>query len=204
MAKDLAKRSGSATASKQAQASAAKDRLKAELMERGLARMLGTETEKTVLGDTSRVIFALATFARSSWDRAKGLQRAMFEAAAGNLEMKFAFYASERANGVRPCRISKRWITDPGDMAGLIERAECHCGCYLDVSAVLAQAEKEAKDQALRAVIIVADAFHDTEDGLTEAAVSATRLRRAGTQVFLLQLGDDPDTTRRLQYFAKV
>jgi len=203
MAKDLAKRSGSATAPKQAQASAAKDRLKAELMERGLARILGTETEKTAPG-TPRVIFAVATFARSSWDRAKGLQRAMFEAAAGNLEMKFAFYASERADGVRPCRISKRWIADPGDMAGLLGQAECCCGCFLDVSAVLAQAVKEAKDQPLRAVVIVGDAFHDTEDGLAEAAISATRLRRAGTQVFLLQLGDDPDTTRRLQYLAKV
>src|SRR5262249_19614232 len=114
------------------------------------------------------------------------------------------FYASERADGVRRCRITTRWISDPDDMAGLIDRAEGHCGCYLDISAVLAQAEKEAKDRPFRAVVIVADAFHDTEDGLTEAAISATRLRRAGTQVFFLQLGDDLATTHKLQYLARI
>src|SRR5215472_18822482 len=162
-------------------------------MEDAVAGVLGTEDKKTVPG-TPRVIFAVANFARSSWDRAKVLQREMFKAAAGGgLEMKFAFYAPERANGKRPCRISTCWITDPDDMAAFIDERECCCGCYLDVSTVLAQAEKEAKDRPLRATVIVADALHDTEDGLTEAAISATRLHRAGTRVFLLQLGDDPD-----------
>jgi len=43
-------------------------------------------------------------------------------------------------------------------------------------------------------VIIVGDAFHDNQDGLDEAAISANQLRRAGTRVFLLQLGENPDT----------
>ena len=68
---------------------------------------------------------------------------------------------------------------------------------------VLAQAVKEAEERPLRAVIIVGDAFHDDPDGLDEAAISANRLRRAGTRVFLVQMSDDPVTARRLQYLAR-
>ena len=63
---------------------------------------------------------------------------------------------------------------------------------------------KEAEDRPLRAVIIVGDAFHDDPNGLDEAAIFANRLRRAGTRVFLMQLGDDLITARRLQYLARV
>jgi hypothetical protein len=45
---------------------------------------------------------------------------------------------------------------------------------------VLAQAVKESEERPLRAAIIVSDAFHDDQDGLDEAAISANRLRRAG------------------------
>ena len=118
--------------------------------------------------------------------------------------MKFAFYGADNAAGVRRCRITTRWITDSDDMAGVMDRAECSCGCYVNIRDVLAQAVKEAEDRPLRAVIIVGDAFHDDPDGLDEAAISANRLRRAGTRVFLMQLGDDPITARRLQYLARV
>jgi hypothetical protein len=129
----------------------------------------------------------------------------MFTAAGGSgLQMKFAFYGPDDAAGVRRCRITKRWITDPDDMAAIMDRAECSCGCYVNIRNVLAQATKEAEDRPLRAVIIVGDAFHDDQDGLAEAAISANRLRRAGMQVFLIQLGEDPDTARRLQYLARV
>src|SRR5262245_19729161 len=202
MANDLTKRAGP-EAPRQAEGEAS--RLKSDLMKDALGRMFGEEVEKTVPG-TPRVILALANHAQTAgWDRAKVLQRAMFKAAAGSgLEMKFAFYGADNAAGVRRCRITTRWITDPDDMEGLIDRAECNCGCFVNIRDVLAQAEKEARDRPLRAVIIVGDAFHDDQDGLDEAAVSANRLRRAGTQVFLMQLGDDPTTARRLQYLARV
>jgi hypothetical protein len=129
----------------------------------------------------------------------------MFKAAAGSgLEMKFAFYGADNAAGVRRCRITKRWITDASDMASVMSRAECNCGCYVNIRDVLAQAVKEAEDRALRAVIIVGDAFHDDPDGLNEAAISANRLRRAGTRIFLMQLSDDPITAHRLQYLARI
>jgi hypothetical protein len=105
---------------------------------------------------------------------------------------------------VRRCGITTRWITDPDDMAGVMDRAECDCGCYINIRDVLAQAVKENEGRPLRAVIIVGDAFHDHPDGLDEAAICANQLRRAGTQVFMIQLGGDPHTARKLQYLARV
>jgi hypothetical protein len=183
----------------------ASGRLKTILMEDALGRMFGEDGEKQAVPGNPRVIFAVANHARNGWDRAKALQREIFERATGSgLEMKFAFYGADNAAGVRRCRITTRWIIDPDDMASVMDRAECSCGCYVNIRDVLAQAVKEAEDRPLHAVIIVGDAFHDDPNGLDEAAISANRLRRAGTRVFLMQLGDDPNTARRLQFLAKV
>ena len=78
------------------QASDAKDaasRLKRDLMRDALGRMFGEEVEKTVPG-TPRVILALANHAETAgWDRAKVLQREMFQAAAGTARTRAArFY----------------------------------------------------------------------------------------------------------------
>jgi hypothetical protein len=188
------------------QASEAKDvasRLKDELMMDALDRLLGKDESIATPDDRPPlVILALSAFTSEGWTRIKHLQRELFSAAPG-LEMKFAcFDVDDPVSGTRPCRITKRWIDNPDDMAGLIDKATCVCGCYANVSDVLAQAEKEAEEQPLRAVIIIADKFHDTLDGLNEAAISVTRLRRAGTQIFLLQTGDDPRTARGLQFLG--
>jgi hypothetical protein len=110
------------------QASDAKDaasRLKSDLMQDALGRMFGEDGEKQAAPGNPRVIIALANHAHSGgWDRAKVLQREMFQAAAGSgLAMKFAFYGPDDAVGVRRCRITTRWITDPDDMAVVIDRA---------------------------------------------------------------------------------
>jgi hypothetical protein len=204
MSRDVTK----ATRPASKQASEAKDaasRLKGVLMADALARALGKEAgEKTVPG-TPRVVLALASHASSGWDRAQRLQRGLFEAAADSgLQMKFAAYGPDDAHGVRRCRITKRWITDPDDMAGVISKGECHCGCFVYIRSALAQAAKEAEDRPLRAVIVVADMLHDDEDGLAEAALAIIQLRRAGTRVFLMQLSADPGTTHSLQYLERV
>ncbi len=202
MSNDLTKRAEDAAPKRAVDAAS---RLKRDLMRDALGRMFGEEGEKPPVPGNPRVIFALANHARTGWERAKDLQRGVFEAATGSgLEMKFAFYGADNAAGVRRCRITTRWITDPDDMASVMDRAECNCGCYVNIRDVLAQAVKEAEERPLRAVIIVGDAFHDDPDGLDEAAISANRLRRAGTRVFLMQLGDDLITARRLQYLARV
>jgi hypothetical protein len=183
----------------------AASRLKHGLMADALERMFGKETEKPIAPGTPRVLFALANHARSSgWDRAKVLQRQMFEAAVGSgLEMKFAFYGEDDDRGVRRCRITTRWLTDPNDMAAVMGQAECDCGCYVHIHSVLGQAVKENANRPIRAVIIVGDAFDDDRDSLDEAAFAANQLRREGTRVFLIQQGDDPVTARKLQYLQR-
>jgi hypothetical protein len=205
MAKNLTKRSGPKTAPEQAAENAA-SRLKAELMQDAVGRVLGTDGEKQPVPGKPRVILALANYAQTAiWARAQTLQRKMFATAAGSgLQMKLAFYGEDDADGVRRCRITSRWIRNPDDMAGTIERAECDCGCFVHIRAVLAQAVKEAADRPLRAVVVVGDAFHDDPDGLDEAALSAIQLRRAGTQVFFLQLSDELNTARKLQHLARL
>ncbi len=183
----------------------AASRLKHGLMEEALERMLGKDEDKPIAPRTARVLLALANHARSpGWDRAKVLQQQMFEAAGSGLEMKFAFYGEDDAEGVRRCRITTRWITNPDDMAAVIGRAECNCGCYVHVHSVLRQAVKENADRPMRAVVIVGDVFHDDEEALAEAALAANQLRRGGTRVFLIQQGDDPVTARKLQYLQRV
>jgi hypothetical protein len=204
MSKDLTKRAEQATAPEQPEDAASL--LKRELMSDALGRMFGEAGEKQAIPRNPRVMLVLANHGGSpGWDRAKALQRQMFGAAAGSgLEMKFVCYGPDDAAGVRRCRITTRWITDPDDMAGLMDRAECNCGCYVYIRGALGQAVKENEDRPMGAVLIVGDAFHDDTDGLDEAAISANRLRRAGTKLFLIQQGDDPFTARRLQYLAKV
>jgi hypothetical protein len=184
----------------------AASQLKHGLMEEALGRMLGKDDEKPVAQGNPRVLLALANHGRSpGWERAKTLQRQMFEAAASSgLEMKFAFYAEDDDKGVRRCRITKRWIADPGDMASTMDRAECSCGCYVNIRSVMQQAVKENQDRPMRAVIIVGDVFHDDQDSLDEAALAAIQLRREGTRVFLIQQGGDPVTARKLQYLQRV
>jgi hypothetical protein len=204
MSNDLTKRPD-LTAPKQAAEDAA-SRLKAELMQDALGRMFGKEAEKPIVPGTPRVILALANHGRSpGWDYAKALQRQMFDASTGGgLQIKFAFYGPDNAAGVRRFRITKRWIADPDEMASFMDRHECNCGCYVHIRSVLGQAVKENEDRSMRAMIIIGDAFHDDQDSLDEAAISANRLRRAGTRLFLIQQGDDPVTARKLQYLAKV
>jgi hypothetical protein len=130
MSNELTKPAGPTAALKQAKDAAS--RLKGELMKDALGRILDEDGEKQPVPGKPRVILALANHAHTAgWDRAKVLQRAMFKAAADSgLEMKFAFYGPDNAAGVRRCRITTRWIIDPDDMAGVIDRAECSCGCY--------------------------------------------------------------------------
>ena len=63
---------------------------------------------------------------------------------------------------------------------------------------------EESKERPLRAIVVVADAFHDSLESLDEAAIAANELRRMGTRVFLIQLGNDPTTRRKLENLAKI
>ena len=173
-------------------------RLKRELM----AAMLDDPKPVLGKGEPPRVILALANYRRSIWDQAKVLQADMFREAAGiGLEMKFAYYGPEVAGGVRNCRITARWISDADDMAAVMGRAECVCGCYIHISRVLEQALKETQERSVQAIVIIGDAFHDDLD---EAAILAMKLRRAGTKVFMFQEGYNPVTEHSFKFLAEV
>jgi len=89
-------------------------------------------------------------------------------------------------------------------MAALIDRKQCDCGCYVYVRSALEAGLKENADRPMRAVVIAGDTFHDSEDGLTEAALAANQLRRQGTRVFLIQPSNDAVTARKLEYLHRV
>jgi hypothetical protein len=204
MSNDINKTAKRANSSEPIQDAAS--RLKHDLLADALGRMFGKDHEKPIVAGTPRVLLALANHGRSpGWERAKTLQRQMFEVAAGSgLEMKFAFYGRDDDQGVRRCRITTHWITNPADMASIMDRTECNCGCYVNITSALQQAVKENADRAMRTVVIVSDAFHDSEDGLIEAALAANELRRKGTRVFLIQQDHDSLTTHKLQYLHRV
>jgi len=203
----LTKRVNPAAVKKPAPAADAASRLKGDLMEDALSRMLAkADSEKQPPSGKPHVILALANHARAGWDRAKQLQREMFEAAGDNgLKLKFAFYGpDDKASVRRRCRITRNWFSNADAMADVIDRSQCNCGCYLKIRTVLAQAVKESEQQPLEAMVIIADAFHDDQEGLDEAAIAANQLRRAGTRTILIQLGNDAATARKLQYSARV
>jgi hypothetical protein len=119
------------------------------------------------------------------WDKIKTIQAEMF--AAGPVSIKFAYFGAEGALQSRPY-ISTRWVTGADDMADLIDRgrAGCVCGCYVNISDILAEALKETQQGPVQAVVIIGDRFHDDLD---KAAERAKQLRAAGTRLFLIQQG---------------
>jgi hypothetical protein len=138
----------------------------------------------------ARVIIALAAEANDDfiWSRLKTMQSEMFMA--GPVEIKFAYFGREGDLATRPY-VTTRWVTDPDDMAELMDRgrAHCVCGCYVDVGDILDAALNEG--QPVQAIVIVGDHFHGKRD---EVMRQAERLRDAGTRLFLFQqLGRSSD-----------
>jgi len=181
-------------------------RLKRGLMQDALGRMFGKETEKPPTPGVPRTLIAVANHESSpGWSYAKGLVQRMFDAAGvGGLLMKFACWGPDNAGGVRRLRVTKDWTGDPGRMTGLMDRSSCDCGCYIYIRSVLAQAAEENTDRTMRAMIIIGDAFHDSEESLHEAAIFANELRRAGTRLILIQHGGGPATRHKLEWLARV
>jgi hypothetical protein len=85
------------------QAENAATRLKREMIAAAVDRVLGKDepTAAPGPGEAPRVILMSANDAPATLDRAKELQREMFAAAAGPLEMKFAYYGADDSGGRR-------------------------------------------------------------------------------------------------------
>lgn len=147
---DLTKRTGPAAAVEPV--ADATSRLKRDLMTDAFDHVFGTKEpeKKPIEPGNPRVLLALANHGHSSgWSYAVALERQMYAVARG-LEMKFACYGRDNDKGVRRFRITKRWVTDSDDMAGLMGRAECNCGCYVCINSALEQAVEENRDRGAR------------------------------------------------------
>jgi hypothetical protein len=170
-------------------------------------RMLGNDGPKLAelaAGQRPRVILVSANDVPATLDRAKAFQREMFEAVGGNLEMKFAHYGPDNAEGVRRAKMTTTWVSDADAMGDYMGKVHCECGCYVSIRLMLAAAVNENKDRPVQAVVIVGDAFHDNPEDLDKAALYALELRNAGTKLFLFQDSDCPATALRLQRLAAV
>lgn len=88
------------------------------------------------------------------WEQLKTLQADML--AAGDIELKFAYYGVEDERMVRPL-ITTNWITDPDDVADIMDRGRdgCVCGCYTPIADILEHALQEAP----KALVIFGDSF---------------------------------------------
>jgi hypothetical protein len=153
------------------------------------------------MNDDARVILALAAEADDDfiWNHLTVIQAEMFRA--GPVSIKFAYYGAEDALQIRPF-ITTRWIVDADDMAEMIERgrADCVCGCFIDVGDILATALKEAQEGPVQAVIIIGDHFHGDLDA---AIARAKQLRAAGTRLFLFQQGRSNETEEAFRTLAE-
>jgi hypothetical protein len=130
------------------------------------------------------------------WEQLKTLQADML--AAGDIELKFAYYGVEDERMVRPL-ITTNWITDPDDVADIMDRGRdgCMCGCYTPIADILEHALQEAP----KALVIFGDSFFGDRDKVMGLA---RQLRAIGTRVFLFQQGQLPQTQGVYRQLAEI
>jgi hypothetical protein len=159
-----------------------------------LTKMHGLTTKTTVIG--GRLIFALdATASRQpTWDTACQLQAEMFREVAimGGLSVQLVYY-----RGLSECRAS-RWITQPDELAGLMERIDCRSG-LTQIGKVLAHARRETRLLKVQALVFVGDAMEENSDTLSE---DAAELGHLGVPAFMFQEGDSRTVERVFRELA--
>jgi len=142
-----------------------------------LTKMQSLSAKTTTVG--GRLIFALdATASRQpTWDTACQLQADMFREVAtiGGLSVQLVYY-----RGLSECR-SSRWVTQPGHLAGLMERIMCRSG-ETQTGKVLAHARRETELLKVQALVFVGDAMEENPDALVH---DAAPLGRAGVPAFM-------------------
>jgi hypothetical protein len=150
----------------------------------------------------ARVILALAAERDDGfiWDQLQTIQTEMF--AAGPIAIRFGYFAAEGALQTRPF-VATRWVTDADDMADLMDhgRADCRCGCFVEIGDILAEALREARQGPVQAVVIFGNHFHGNLD---DAIATAKQLGAAGTRLFLFQQGRSGQTEHAFKILAEV
>jgi hypothetical protein len=145
-----------------------------------------------------RLIFALdATASRQpTWDTACQLQAGMFQEAAaiGGLDVQLVYY-----RGLSECRAS-RWVSQPGQLLGLMERIECRMG-HTQLSKILAHAKRETQLLRVQALVFVGDAMEENPDVLSR---DADELGRLGVPAFMFQEGDSREVEHAFREIARL
>jgi hypothetical protein len=153
-----------------------------------LTKMQSLTAKTTTVG--GRLIFALdATASRQpTWDTACQLQADMFREVAtiGGLSVQLVYY-----RGLSECR-SSRWVTQPGHLAGLMERIMCRSG-ETQIGKVLAHARRETELLKVQALVFVGDAMEENPDILVRDAAA---LGKAGVPAFMFQEGNNREVER--------
>lgn len=149
-------------------------------------------------GQRGRLLFALdATMSRQpTWDAACRLQADMFQEAAaiGGLDVQLVYF-----RGLGECRAS-RWVSDPRDLAGLMERIDCRGG-HTQIGKVLAHARREGEKGKIAALVYVGDAMEERIDDL---CARAGELGLLGVRAFMFQEGGHPDAEQAFRQIARL
>ena len=150
---------------------------------------------------SNRVILAVASMADDAymWETLKGTQAAMFEA--GPVSIKLAFFGLEKAGGHRPC-ITSRWVNDPDDMDGLIDkaRAKCVCGCFVNIADIFTAALQEK--EPVKQIVILDPPLSNW--GANEAMARADELHAKGIKVFIFRKAAETHATWADQPFVEL
>ena len=161
-----------------------------------LTKMQSLTAKTTTVG--GRLIFALdATASRQpTWDTACQLQADMFREVAtiGGLSVQLVYY-----RGLSECR-SSRWVTQPGHLAGLMERIMCRSG-ETQIGKVLAHARRETELLKVQALVFVGDAMEENPDILVRDAAA---LGRAGVPAFMFQEGNNREVEQVFRDIARL
>jgi hypothetical protein len=159
------------------------------------AFLSGVKTPAPESNRRGRLIFALdATASRQpTWDTACHLQADMFREAAaiGSLDVQLVYY-----RGHSECQAS-RWVSQPGHLAGLMERIDCRTG-LTQIGKVIAHAKRETQNLKVQAQVFVGDAMEEKLGDLCHAA------GELGVPTFMFQEGDDPIAEQAFREIARL
>lgn len=144
------------------------------------------------------MIFALdATASRQpSWDQACQLQSEMFLATdnLGGIQLQLCYYRGFNEFHYSP------WLQDGDALQRIMNAVQC-LGGHTQIERVLMHALRENSDEAIKAVIIIADAVEEDVDRLCE---KSGQLGMMKIPIFVFQEGFDKNAKNCFQQMAKL
>ncbi|MEI6557606.1 MAG: VWA domain-containing protein [Rhodospirillaceae bacterium] len=163
-----------------------------------LRRVAAAPAPQAVAGGRGRLMFAIdATASRQpTWDRARQLQREMFEvtAALGGLDIQLVYF-----RGYGECKASP-WLADATDLGRRMAGVECLAG-HTQWCRVLGHAATETRRGKVGALVCVGDACEEEIDRLGDLA---GQLGLLGVPAFCFHEGPDLQARLAFEQVAKL